>query len=59
MKHMKHELYTTEHPDAPDVIKDRNGQVCLDMCFLCGRAERELVETPNCDWSRVFGNKTR
>ena len=49
-----HQLYTTEHPDAPDAIKDRNGEVCLNQCCLCGRAEIELIDHPKCDWRRLF-----
>jgi hypothetical protein len=56
---MKHELFTTEHQGAPKAIKDRNGEVCLAMCFLCGRAEQQLIDVPICDWSRVFGNNQR
>lgn len=40
----QHDLYKTGDPDAPDVIKDRNGEVVLEMCKVCGRAEIELSE---------------
>ena len=39
-----HELYETGDEDAPDSIKDRNGDVALEMCKRCGRAESELSE---------------
>jgi hypothetical protein len=39
-----HTLYETGDPGAPDVIKDGNGEVCLGLCKVCGRAEAELVE---------------
>lgn len=37
-----HILYKTGDADAPNSIKDRNGEVVLDLCRLCGRAETEL-----------------
>lgn len=39
-----HDLYKTGDPDAPDVIKDRNGEVVLGLCRMCGKAEVELSE---------------
>lgn len=39
-----HDLYKTGDPDAPDVVKDRNGEVVLGMCRTCGKAEIELSE---------------
>lgn len=48
--HPSHDLYKTGDLDAPDSIKDRNGEVALDMCKACGRGEIELVEP--CDYSR-------
>ena len=39
-----HDLYKTGDADAPRQIKDRNGEVVLDMCRVCGRAEAELEE---------------
>lgn len=41
---MKHVLYKTGDPDAPDAIKDRNGEVVLDLCRLCGQTESTLEE---------------
>jgi hypothetical protein len=38
----KHVLYKTGDADAPDVIKDRNGEVVLGLCRVCGRGEIEL-----------------
>lgn len=37
-----HILYTNEDADAPRSIKDRNGDVVLDMCKICYAAENEL-----------------
>lgn len=42
--HPDHLLYRTGDADAPDVIKDRNGEVVLDLCRTCGRGEIELSE---------------
>ena len=39
---MKHNLYKTGDGDAPDAIKDRNGEVVLDLCRVCNRGEAEL-----------------
>lgn len=39
-----HILFETGDPDAPDVIRDRNGEVVLGLCRRCGRAEIELSE---------------
>lgn len=39
-----HVLYQTGDADAPDVILDRNGDVALGMCKICGKAEIELTE---------------
>lgn len=45
---MEHKLYETGDIDAPDAIKDRNGEVVLSMCARCGRGEQQLVEQPDC-----------
>jgi len=39
-----HTLYKTKDADAPAQIKDRNGEVALDLCRICGRGEIELYE---------------
>lgn len=39
---MKHVLYETGDKDAPDQIKDRNGEVALGLCKVCGGAEAVL-----------------
>lgn len=39
-----HTLYKTGDPDAPEAIKDWNGEVVLAECRHCGRAEIELEE---------------
>lgn len=41
-----HVLFKTGDKDAPDVIKDRNGEVVLGLCRKCGQAEAELED--NC-----------
>ncbi len=41
MKH-PHQLYRDGDQFIPQAILDRNGQVVLDLCKLCGRAEVEL-----------------
>jgi hypothetical protein len=41
---MTHDLYKTGDSDAPDVIKDLNGEVVLGLCRKCGRVEVELSE---------------
>lgn len=43
-----HELYKTGDADAPDAIKDRNGEVVLAQCRKCGKAEIQLDESPLC-----------
>ena len=40
----KHVLYEDGDPDIPKDILDRNGQVVLGLCKVCGRAECELDE---------------
>jgi hypothetical protein len=39
---MGHDLYKTGDHDAPDAIKDRNGEVALGQCRRCGAAEVDL-----------------
>lgn len=39
-----HVLYKTGDMDAPDVIKDRNGEVVLDLCRVCNKGEVELSQ---------------
>lgn len=39
MSKLKHILFETEDKDAPDSIRDRNGEVCLDLCKVCHGAE--------------------
>ena len=40
-----HNLYKTGDADAPSAIKDRNGEVVLDLCKRCGQGEGELGPT--------------
>ena len=44
-----HDLYKTGDEDAPDAIKDRNGEVVLALCRKCNRGESELYQHPRCD----------
>lgn len=37
-----HTLFKTGDSNAPEGIKDRNGEVVLSMCKVCGKAESEL-----------------
>lgn len=37
-----HHLFKTGDADAPDCIKDRNGEVVLGLCRTCRRGEVEL-----------------
>lgn len=39
-----HVLFTDEDNDAPKAICDRNGNVVLGLCKLCGKGEAELSE---------------
>jgi hypothetical protein len=55
---MEHKLYETGDADAPDVIKDRNGEVVLGLCRVCGRGECELVE-PCTNEEMTWRRKTR
>jgi hypothetical protein len=36
---MIHQLYETGDHDAPSAILDRNGEVVLSLCKVCGGAE--------------------
>lgn len=47
----KHRLYKTRDADAPESIKDRNGDVVLDLCRDCGAGESELQE--DCEKHRL------
>jgi hypothetical protein len=40
---MKHVLYKTGDADAPPSILDRNGEVTLGLCRVCGQGEAELA----------------
>ena len=42
-----HDLYVTGDDDSPDQIKDRNGEVVLQLCKVCRKAESEL-RSPVC-----------
>lgn len=52
MAYEDHNLYTDADKDAPEQIKDGNGEVVLGLCKVCGRAEIELEEpcTPRAAW---------
>ena len=40
----EHVLYEKDDADAPDSIKDRNGDITLALCRNCGRAESDLAQ---------------
>lgn len=44
MNDQKHVLWENGEDGAPDCIKDRNGEVVLGLCKVCGKGESELVE---------------
>lgn len=41
-----HDCYKDFDADAPDTIKDRNGEVVLAACRRCGRGEAQLEDEP-------------
>lgn len=41
---MKHRLWETGDARAPAVILDRNGEVTLDLCKVCGQGEADLAD---------------
>ena len=43
-----HILYETADKDRPEQICDRNGEVVLGLCKVCGKAEIELELDPVC-----------
>ena len=50
----QHVLYERDDADAPDVIKDRNGDITLGLCKVCGKGEAELVESCDPSDSRIL-----
>jgi len=44
----QHVLYKKGDFGIPDQILDRNGDVALDCCKICGAAEQELIDVPVC-----------
>lgn len=44
----KHELYDGSEDDLPEAIVDRNGDVCLAQCKVCGLGEIQLDDQPSC-----------
>ena len=49
----EHDFYKTGDSDVPKSIVDRNGEVVLQQCRSCGRAEAELDGHPECDKPRL------
>lgn len=41
----KHYLYKDGDNNVPSTLLDRNGQIVLSMCRICGKAEGELSES--------------
>ncbi|HBW9904169.1 TPA: hypothetical protein MFX83_15325 [Klebsiella pneumoniae] len=50
-----HVLYETGDADAPDCIKDRNGEVVLSQCRLCGKGEVQ-IDGSKCQGARSKPN---
>lgn len=44
----RHDLYKTGDRDAPESVKDGNGEVVLGLCRRCGKGEAEL--SGPCSW---------
>lgn len=42
--HVHHILYKDGDTDAPESIRDQNGQIALSMCRVCGQGEVDLEE---------------
>lgn len=53
---MDHILYRDGDEDAPEVIKDRNGHIVLDLCRVCGLGEMRLEEACVWDESRILAD---
>ena len=48
---VKHQLWEKGDAGLPTVLTDRNGDVVLGMCRVCGQAEAELEDTcPGYKW---------
>lgn len=54
----KHQLYTEADNDAPDSIKNAQGEIVLGLCKKCGKAEREL-ETSCTPATQIDNSKER
>jgi len=57
-----HDLYKTGDADAPESIRDRNGEVALALCRRCGKGERDLdprgcPDAPPDPFLAFYGNK--
>lgn len=44
-----HVMYTQSDTNIPPQILDKNGDIVLSMCKICGAAEQELIDFKNCD----------
>jgi hypothetical protein len=42
MSYADHMLYEQGDSDAPEIIKDANGDIVLSLCKRCGKGESEL-----------------
>ena len=48
---VKHQLWAKGEPGLPEAVTDRNGDVVLGMCRVCGQAEAELEDAcPGYKW---------
>lgn len=52
---MEHDLYKTGEKDAPNGILDRNNEVVLSECKVCGGAEAALPA--NCPGRRLTSDE--
>ncbi len=52
---MKHQLYETGDNDCPKEILDRNGEVALSLCRICGGAESSLPK--ECPGRKLSGEE--
>lgn len=45
----EHDIYVNTDVNLPEQICDRNGEVVLQMCKKCGKAESELSDSSTCN----------
>ena len=52
---MNHQMYETGDRDAPSAILDRNGEVVLSLCKICGGAEGAMPT--DCPGTTISGQQ--